>query len=71
MTAALLCIEDNPNNQLLIEKGLGEEFQVSCTNSASKGFDLARTLLPDVILLDVNMPDKSGYQICEELHLET
>lgn len=67
--ATLLYIEDNENNQLLVQKGLNEH-QISTASNSRDGLELARSLVPDIILLDVNLPDKSGYEICEELRAE-
>ena len=42
-------------------------FEVAVTTSAPNGLELARTLSPDLIVLDVNMPEIDGGGIAQEL----
>jgi len=44
-----------------------ERFKVTYTQDSSKGIDHARQLTPDVILINLLMPDMSGWEICKSI----
>ena len=60
-TYSILCIEDNPSNLRLIEAILRSrpEITLLAAIQGSVGLDLARQHEPDLILLDLNLPDHS------------
>ena len=60
--ATLLYVEDNPANMMLVEQILAGHPDVSMLSAcdALKGISLARAHLPDVILMDINLPGISG-----------
>jgi two-component system phosphate regulon response regulator PhoB len=45
----------------------GRGFRVVCENSGPVGAELARSLSPDVVVLDVNLPEMNGLEICRQL----
>jgi two-component sensor histidine kinase len=45
-------------------------YKVLLAGTAVEGMALARAEKPDIILLDINLPDGNGYDICERLNLE-
>ena len=59
----LLCIEDNPANLALVVDIIARRSDISLltANDATRGLAIARTLLPDVILMDINLPGISGF----------
>jgi diguanylate cyclase (GGDEF)-like protein/PAS domain S-box-containing protein len=69
--AKILIVDDNPNNRLAIRtilKGIDVELQ-----EADNGFDaLSMTLETNyaLILLDVQMPEMDGYEVCEQLRAD-
>jgi signal transduction histidine kinase/ActR/RegA family two-component response regulator len=65
----LLYIEDNLSNVELMEALLGHypEVQLLVAMQGSMGLDLAQTHRPDVIVLDLNLPDISGSDVLERL----
>lgn len=78
MASTILCIEDNPNNMLLVQRAvemLGCQFLWAA--SGETGLELAEAYQPDLILLDINLPDMEGYQVAQMLrangtdHLQT
>ncbi|MDC8770968.1 response regulator [Roseateles albus] len=68
----LLYIEDNPVNVLVVEELLATRPQLSliCEVDGARGLARARSMLPDLILLDMQLPDFDGYQVFERLRAD-
>jgi two-component system alkaline phosphatase synthesis response regulator PhoP len=67
-TAKILVIDDEPQITEIIEAFLtnaGHEVYVN--NNSLEGIKRAREIRPDIILLDIMMPDADGYSVCNEL----
>ncbi|MGI9517340.1 MAG: response regulator [Pirellulaceae bacterium] len=66
--STVLIIEDDPLQIELLEEGLSRNgFHVLSCATASAGLRLAKSELPDVILLDLGLPDGDGMKLCERL----
>jgi len=66
--ANILIIDDEPTLRMLMKSFLTREGHlVAEAASGQEGIDLAKKSLPDLILLDVLMPGKNGYQVSIEL----
>lgn len=64
----ILIVDDIPDNLRLLATTLTEQgYTVRCAKNGSIALMGARNDLPDLILLDINMPDLNGYQVCEQL----
>ena len=65
----VLQIEDNPLNLKLVEKALEsiDNLQVISANHPTQGLELARQFPPDLILLDIHLPEINGYQVKRQL----
>ncbi len=64
----VLIIEDNPLNMKLITEILKTEgFEYLEAKDASKGIEIARKELPDIILMDIQLPDMNGIQAMRKL----
>src|SRR5512133_1136486 len=60
----ILYVEDNPDNRMLIRRILGAEgYTVHEAASASAALEVLKTLHPDIILMDINMPEMDGYTL--------
>jgi PAS domain S-box-containing protein len=61
----LLCVDDNPVNLKLINSYFTKypNIKLLTANSAAQGLEIAMTQQPDLILLDINMPEMDGYQL--------
>jgi DNA-binding response OmpR family regulator len=64
----ILIIEDDPAIQEgLKELLLLEHYSIERAYNGITGLELAKRIKPDLILLDVNLPGKGGYDVCREL----
>jgi len=68
MSLKAALIEDNENNRYLLRLLLEHAgFEVVMAADGRSGLDLARREAPDVILLDIQMPEMDGYQVAAAL----
>ena len=58
----IIIVDDNNTNLTLCKKVLRPFYEVYPVPSAKKMFDLLNNIIPDLILLDVDMPDLNGYE---------
>ncbi|HEV8523633.1 MAG TPA: HD domain-containing phosphohydrolase [Terriglobales bacterium] len=64
----ILVVDDNQDNVVLMRELLGSRgYEVLSAATAEEAQDLIHSQPPDLILLDVIMPGKSGYELCREL----
>jgi DNA-binding response OmpR family regulator len=64
----ILVIEDDPAVARSLRAGLERDgFAVTCKATASEGIAYARDHRPDLILLDVRLPDISGFDACRQI----
>lgn len=68
MTARVLVVDDIPANVKLLEAKLtAEYFDVSTAFNGREALEAATTEKPDIILLDVMMPEMDGFEVCRRL----
>jgi signal transduction histidine kinase len=65
--STVLAIDDTPANLMALGAALGDNFELQVATSGAAGLALARELAPDLILLDVMMPDMDGYETFRRL----
>ena len=64
----ILIVEDEiALNQALSEYLVGEEMEILSAVDGDEGLKMARAKKPDLILLDIILPKKDGYEVLEEL----
>lgn len=63
----VLVIEDNADVRQYIRACLQEKYQVEVAVNGQVGVDKAIELIPDVIVSDVMMPEKDGFEVCDIL----
>lgn len=68
--ASLLVVDDTPANLSLMAGLLHQSYRVRLANSGARALELARRDPPDLILLDVMMPEMDGYAVCRQLKLD-
>lgn len=68
-TASVLIIDDSPENIKILVEILKGDFKLLAATSGEKGCELAFSSArkPDIILLDIMMPDIDGYEVCRRL----
>jgi len=66
--ATVLVVDDTPDNLALMSALLKETYKVKVANRGDRGLQIAASAAPpDLILLDVMMPDIDGYEVCRRL----
>lgn len=65
----ILVIEDNPRLASRIKQQLSRWYIVETTESGDEGLRMAATDTFDLVLLDLNLPDTSGLDVCQNLRL--
>ncbi len=66
----ILLIEDDENVAVFIKRGLSVKgFEVHLAATGSQGLELAKSLKPDLVVLDLMLPDIDGIDVCRELRL--
>lgn len=64
----ILIVDDTPNNLRLLSSMLTQQgYEVRSAISGAVALMAVRTVHPDLILLDINMPKMGGYEVCEHL----
>ena len=63
----LLLIEDNLDVRNYIVEILEPDFELLQANNGEEGIDLSVKTIPDIIISDVMMPGKDGYEVCASL----
>ncbi len=64
----ILVVDDVPDNLRVLSSTLTEQgYRVRCAKNGSMALMAVQATLPDLILLDVNMPDMDGYEVCQHL----
>lgn len=68
MKRSVLVIDDSPDIHALLDVRLAAEgVAVLHALTPDEGIALARARLPDLVLLDLEMPGRSGFEVCQEL----
>ena len=72
MPFTVLYIEDNPDNKVLVQRALeAKGYQFIWAPTGLSGVEMAKSEKPNVILLDINLPDIDGYEVAKRLRSES
>jgi putative two-component system response regulator len=64
----ILVVDDMPDNLALMNSLLKDEYKVKIANSGKTAIQIANSETPpDLILLDIMMPEMDGYEVCRQL----
>ena len=69
----ILYVEDNPANARLMQSivRLRSDASLTVASTGAEGLDLAREALPDLVLLDLHLPDLSGHEVLSRLRADS
>ncbi|MEG4851878.1 response regulator transcription factor [Microcoleus sp. B5-D4] len=68
----ILVVDDDPAIRNLIHRFLSQQgYQVESGQDGQTGLELFEQLNPDLVVLDVNLPDTTGYKLCQEMQRRT
>ncbi|MDD5144584.1 MAG: response regulator [Candidatus Pacebacteria bacterium] len=64
----ILLIEDEEIMLDLLQRKLAQEgYDISVARNGEEGLDMMKEFIPDLVLLDIIMPKKGGYEVMEEM----
>ncbi len=68
----ILVVDDDPNIALLVHMTLSKkpDYKVTISSNGQDALDKIATNLPDLVLLDIMMPDMDGFEVCRKLKQE-
>jgi len=66
----LLIVDDEPSNLAVLREILGQHYRLIFATNGRAALELARKQKPAMVLLDIQMPDMNGYQVCQCLRLD-
>lgn len=66
-TSQLLIIEDNEDVITYIKSCVKEDYSIEVAHDGQEGIDKAMELIPDIIISDLMMPKKNGFEVCRTL----
>lgn len=67
MQHTILVVDDEPTNLRVLNQVLAKQYRLIFAKNGQEALSLAEKNIPDLILLDVMMPQMTGYQVCETL----
>lgn len=63
----VLVVDDAPENLMVMEAILGDDYSLKLLSDAKEALEYAFATPPDLILLDIMMPDPDGFETCRRL----
>ena len=63
----ILIIEDSRETSLVMTRLLEAEYEIAVTERGEVGLSLTKSFQPDLVLLDIGLPDIDGYEVCEKI----
>ena len=63
----ILIVDDEPNNLYLMSQILKDTYKIAFASNGAKALQTVHKIAPDLILLDIMMPEMDGYAVCTQL----
>jgi diguanylate cyclase (GGDEF)-like protein/PAS domain S-box-containing protein len=63
----VLIVDDEPTSLMILEGALSDIAEVICSDTGFGAIEKAQQFLPEIILLDIELPDISGLEVCKRL----
>jgi len=63
----MLAVDDNPDNTTIVEELFHEDYDLRTAATGEEALEIALDFQPDLILLDIMLPDMDGYEVCRRL----
>jgi putative two-component system response regulator len=63
----VLIVDDNPTNIDLLVNTLKQQYRLGIAKNGPKALEYAAKQKPDIVLLDIMMPEMNGYEVCSRL----
>ena len=67
----ILVVDDNGLNLRVAEKMLEKQFKVATVSSGKEALEFVKNTIPDLILLDIHMPEMDGFEVLEILQADS
>lgn len=67
MEHVILVVDDDKNNLMLAQKIFGKKYRIAAATSGMAAFKYLEKKIPDLVLLDINMPGMDGFEVMERL----
>lgn len=61
----ILVVDDQPNNLKVISSVLSKHYTLSAADCGKRALMILEKVIPDLILLDIMMPEMDGYEVCQ------
>lgn len=63
----ILAVDDNSINLAVIEELLGSQYNLMTVSTGIDALKMAQEFRPDLIILDIMIPDMNGYEVCQQI----
>ena len=63
----IVLVEDNEELRGFLKNVLSKNYACYEASNGQEGIDLTRKIIPDIVISDIIMPEKDGYQLCREI----
>ncbi|WP_415755333.1 putative bifunctional diguanylate cyclase/phosphodiesterase [Pseudomonas leptonychotis] len=67
VTHTILIVDDQPSDLLILNEAVHDLGNVHIASNGNMALEIARQCRPDLILLDIQMPDMDGFQLCRAI----
>lgn len=63
----ILVVDDQPNNLKVLASVIGKKYTLSAAPNGKFALNILEKIKPDLILLDIMMPDMNGFEVCQKI----